>query len=38
MKKVVDKYFGMHNMYLEIELGIWPLTSNVIPWATRLLN
>ncbi len=38
MKKVVNKYFGVHNMYLEVELGIWSLTSNVTAWATRLLN
>jgi hypothetical protein len=38
MKKVVDKYFNMHDMYLEVGLGIWSLTSNVIAWGTRMLN
>jgi hypothetical protein len=38
MKKVVDKYFNVHNMYLKVELGIWSLISNVIAWAARLLN
>jgi hypothetical protein len=38
MKKVVDKYFNVHDMYLKVELGIWSLTSNVIAWVARLLN
>jgi hypothetical protein len=38
MKKVVDEYFGMHDMYLKVELGICLLISKVTAWATRLLN
>jgi hypothetical protein len=36
--KVVDEYFGVHNMYLEVELGIWSLTSKVTNWMAKLLN
>lgn len=36
--KVVDEYFGVHNMYPEVELGIWSLTSKVTNWMAKLLN
>ncbi len=38
MKNVVDKYFGVHDMYLEVEFGIWSFISKVNAWAVRLLN
>ncbi len=38
MNMVVNEYFNMHDMHLEVELGIWSFTSKVIAWATRLLN
>jgi len=38
MKKVVDKYFGVHDMYLKVEFGIWSFISKIIAWAIRLLN
>jgi hypothetical protein len=38
MKKVVNEYFDMHNMYLEVKLGIWSLISKITAWVTRLLN
>jgi hypothetical protein len=38
MKKVVDEYFDMHDMYLEVELRIWSFTSKVNAWVARLLN
>ncbi len=28
----------MHNMYLEVKLGIWSLISKITAWVTRLLN
>jgi hypothetical protein len=27
MKKVVEEYFGMHDVYPKVELGIWSLIS-----------
>jgi hypothetical protein len=38
MKKVVEEYFSVHDMYLEVELKIWSFISKVTVWATRLLN
>jgi hypothetical protein len=38
MKKVVDEYFDMHDMYPKVDFGIWLPISKVIAWATKLLN
>jgi hypothetical protein len=38
MKKVVDEYFGVHDMYPEVEFIIWSFTSKVTAWAARQLN
>jgi hypothetical protein len=38
MKKVIEKYFNVHNMYLEVKLGIWSLTWKIIARVVRLLN
>jgi hypothetical protein len=38
MKKVVEKYFSMHNMYPKVELKIWSFTSKITTWSARLLN
>jgi len=38
MKKVVNEYFGIFNLYLEAKLRIWSMAPKVTTWATRLLN
>ncbi len=38
MKKVIAKYFKVHDMYPKVEFEIWSFISKVTTWATRLLN
>jgi hypothetical protein len=38
MKKFVNEYFSMQDMYPEVELWIWSLISKIIVWVARLLN
>jgi hypothetical protein len=38
MKKVVDKYVGMFNLYPKAELGIWSFALKGTSWVVRLLN
>lgn len=38
MKKVVNEYFNVHDIYPKVELEIWSLSSKVTAWAVRLLK
>ncbi len=38
MKKVVNEYFNLHDMYPEVEFKIWSFSSKVTAWVTRLRN
>jgi hypothetical protein len=38
MKKVVNEYFDILDLYLEAKLGIWSMAPKVIAWAMRPLN
>ncbi len=35
IKKVVNKYFGKLDLYLEIELKIWSLAPKITTWAVH---